>query len=333
MEMPSVDASALPGTPPADRPAPRRLPPAVARALPLAAVASIGAAVLTALVVHGQSHENDVDSAVESAAAADATSTVVELAAADAIIGLNDDNKEAVLTLCWHVSANPTHECRLSYLRDTGEYPHRDVPFGALRVDAHEVSNARYDACVEAGDCAPRDFDACRFYTIYRYELGQAVPDAMRQPGHPAMCVTADEARAFCAARGMRLPTSEEWERIARSADDRMQPWGPFWTPAILNWGERDMVGFPVPGRLDGAELTAAVDDYTDGRSDEGVYNLFGNVAEWVEPLEDDPEGHAGVRGGSYIDDALDLRITRHVARPADRARSDVGFRCVADVD
>ena len=329
MELPSVGGDASP-VDPATEPTPtRRLPPGVARALPLATVAAIGAAVLTALVV--QSRATIGSATLDEETVEASAERVVALEPTVAIIGLNDDNKEAVLTLCWHVSSNPTHECRLSYLESTGEYPHREVAFGALDVDAYEVSNARYEACVAAGDCTPRALDDCRFHTIYRHEFGQPVPEALLQPNHPASCVTAEQARAFCASRGMRLPTSEEWERIARSGDDRMQPWGPFWTPAILNWGERDMVGFPVAGRLDGAELTASVDDYADGRTDEGVYNMFGNVAEWVEPLDDDPDGTAGIRGGSYIDDALDLRMTRHAARPADRPRSDVGFRCVAD--
>ena len=59
--------------------------------------------------------------------------------------------------------------------------------------------------------------------------------------------------------------------------------------------------------------------------------NLLGNAAEWVEPRDGDPAGHAGVRGGSYADDVRELRLTFHSTLPAASRRSTVGFRCVRD--
>jgi sulfatase modifying factor 1 len=317
---------------PAARPAPRRrsaLRETLSRAMPLAALTLVAAAAVTGHAVDvlrdaaTSQHET-----LPRVAPAHATA---DLPAVDAPVGLSDDNKEAVLSACWRISANPTHECQPSYLTSLGEFPARVVPIPALRVDRHEVSNADWGECVQAGACAERDPAACRFYTLYRYELGVVAPSALFGANRPATCVSYDEAAAFCAWRGMRLPTHDEWERIARSATDRMYPWGGFWLPALLNWGERDMLGFPIPGRLDGAELTAAVDAYPDGRSDDGVLNLLGNAAEWVQPDERDGDGNAATRGGSYTDDVTDLRITSRWTLPRSERRTTIGFRCVAD--
>lgn len=262
----------------------------------------------------------------------------IRLPAIQAHIGLSDDNREAVLALCFRISDNPNHECRPSHFEQLGELPARQVPVPALDVLVHEVANQQYDACVAAGACSPRRWDDCAFHSLRGLELGQRVPEAMRAPALPAICVTADEAETFCAHQGMRLPTDVEWERIARHGDDRLQPWGRFWTPALLNWGERDMTGFPIPGRLDGADLTAPVFDYGDGATPAGVLNMLGNVAEWTRrtPRAVDappPEPPTAARGGSYVDDIRRLRITREVPLEPNERLSTVGFRCVASAE
>ena len=153
----------------------------------------------------------------------------------------------------------------------------------------------------------------------------------MQADNLPAVCVTFDEAAAHCAWRQMRLPSADEWERIARSGDDRLQPWGEFVLPGLMNWGERILKDFPIPGRVDGEELTARIDEYAGGATDEGVRNMLGNAAEWVLPGERDDEGSAGVRGGSYVANFRAMRITLHDSLRRSERRSTVGFRCVAD--
>lgn len=255
--------------------------------------------------------------------------TRISLPATQAIFGLTEDNKEAVLALCWRVSSNPNTECRRSYLRDTAEYPHREVAIPALDVDRDEVSNAAWDACERSGQCPARDLDACRIYSVRGLSLSAELGESARSPDRPAVCVTHAEAEQFCEARGGRLPTVEEWERVARAGGELLQPWGQFWSPAMTNWGERDMGGFPIPGRLDGHEFVAPVDAYRDGATSDGVRNVLGNVGEWVAPSELDAEGRAGVRGGDFTDDLAVLRATRHRSLSRDTRRNTVGFRCV----
>ncbi len=250
----------------------------------------------------------------------------IELDQYDGPLGLSVDNKEVVLSLCFQLSRNADTECRLSYLRQIGEFPAREASVAAFAIDRYEVSNAEWSECEQAGACAAIDRDACSFFSVARgRELRTEVPDSMFAPNHPALCVNHAEALGFCEWAGGSLPTAEQWERAARSGDDRLQPWGPFALPGLLNWGERILRDFPIPGRVDGHELTAPIGEYRSGATDEGVHNLLGNVAEWVADVEDES---AGIRGGSYTSEFQHLRVTYHSTLPASERRSNVGFRC-----
>ena len=70
------------------------------------------------------------------------------------------------------------------------------------------------------------------------------------------------------------------------------------------------------------------VDSFPDGKSPYGVYNMAGNVWEWVN---DTASGQRFVMGGSYNSEAPSLGTAAHMAIPADgfRPPPDIGFRCV----
>ncbi len=270
---------------------------------------------------------------------------MVSLGSGEALLGLSENNKDATLQLCWRVSDKPTTECRISYLEAQHEFPSRKIAFPAMTVMATEVSNAQYEACVAAGGCKARALDQCEYHSIFRWEMGQPVPAEMLEPERPAVCVVYEEAAGFCKAQSLRLPTAAEWERVARGKDDRLLPWGRVLTPGLLNWGERDMAGFPVAGRLDGSELTAKVTDFADSASPNGVVNLLGNAAEWVNDWYSasyysssssvNPTGPASgatkvIRGGSYLNNFdRPLRSSARYDRAPgpEGAGQDTGFR------
>ena len=298
--------------PPREEPPKRKLSPLLTRVLPLAVISGTAIGIFAIASIKTIREDEEAESAVEETPeiSLEAPPTVELESVEESVYGMTDDNKEAWLALCFRVSDHATTECRLSYLRDTGEYPHSLVSIPALTVDMYEVSNGSYEACVADGGCPDRDLDACQYHTMHRWEMGVDVPSSMLSAEMPAICVSYEEAQTYCEWRDMRLPTPEEWERIGRRGGDNNFPWGNFWAPGIINWAERDMGTFPIPGRLDGAQLTAEVDDYPDGATRDDVHNMLGNVSEWVQRSErDEDEGTAGIRGGSYIDDIRTMRL------------------------
>ena len=194
------------------------------------------------------------------------------------------------------------------------EQPPREVVLGAFEIDRTEVTVARYQACVDAGACTP---PGCPF-------------DAAVTPDLPVSCLTWDQAQAFCAFAGGRLPTEAEWERAAR-AGARIYPWGddkPTCAHAVIT----GCGGAPQPvgGRLAGA-------------SEFGALDMAGNVREWVADWYDpvswarlagpDPRGPSEgsekvTRGGAYDTRPEDARSSFRFPLPPTASRLDVGVRC-----
>jgi formylglycine-generating enzyme required for sulfatase activity len=129
--------------------------------------------------------------------------------------------------------------------------------------------------------------------------------------------VTANEAARYCAARGARLPTADEWEFAARGPERRVFPWGDEWDRARLRSGASPSAG------------VAPVGSHPDGGTPDGIHDLAGNVWEWTAT-----ESEVGrvIKGGSW--DAKNPAYFRAAAISevdAMEPSSDVGFRCVRD--
>ena len=84
---------------------------------------------------------------------------------------------------------------------------------------------------------------------------------------HPVVNVTWHDALAFCKWAGVTLPSEAEWEKAARGTDGLTYPWGNQWDA----------------GRCNVAELgTTPVDQYPNGMSPYGCYDMVGNAQEWT---------------------------------------------------
>ncbi len=200
--------------------------------------------------------------------------------------------------------------------------PVHAVTLNQFLIDKFEVTNGRYEACVNSGACsAPQRRGS--------FTRGSYFGDAAFAQ-FPVVNVTWDQAQTFCQAQGGRLPTEAEWEYAATGGDGRRYPWGNDFDSSLV----------PVS-----AGDTLAVGSFPGGISPFGAYDMAGNVLEWVSdwysqgfyasspaenPTGPDTGNQKVLRGGSFGagDASLYLTTRRYIRNPAG-ADVDIGFRCV----
>lgn len=220
---------------------------------------------------------------------------------------------------------------------DDDEKPEHTVYLDEFCIDKYEVTNAQYKECVDAGVCNPpaRPSSPSRFSYYGNPEFDN----------YPVIWITWNDAQTYCKWRGKRLPTEAEWEKAARGTDGRLWPWGnsdPDGSKANLcdvncthDWKESHLD--------DGYTDTAPVGSFEAGKSPYGVYDMVGNVREWVAdwyapdyyrngPDRNPPGPSSGIgkalRGGSWRSNLPVARITYRLWYSPDVKDEYIGFRC-----
>jgi formylglycine-generating enzyme required for sulfatase activity len=223
------------------------------------------------------------------------------------------------------------------------ELPDHAISLDAFWIDKLEVTNAMYFACVQAGACEPPD--------EFNSESREKYFNTDEFADYPVVYVTWEDANAYCAWAGKRLPTEAEWERAARGDDFRIFPWG----------DDRATTSFANFNRKVGD--TTRVGSFPAGAGPFGTLDQAGNVWEWVSDFYDpnyyglsvgaNPTGPLSAlnvhtqqrvtRGGSFQDVENDIRLANRgyasgsnldanldSAEYHGESSSKIGFRCAA---
>ncbi len=257
-----------------------------------------------------------------------------QLAAARAKLPAKDEM--VLIPAGWFLMGSDKKTDRLAYLP---EMPQRKVHLDAYAIDKFEVTTVQFLRFVLATNRPP--------LIDWRYDGGN-FQESMAS--HPVMHVSWHDADDYCRWAGKRLPTEAEWEKAARGEDGRIYPWGN--QPAGLsrsNFGRSGLSG-PVrdrPERLMLYPPIISVDKYENAVSPYGVFQLAGNVSEWVADWYDkdyyktapekNPKGpeqgtQRGFRGGGWIDSTPSVRAAQRNGTDPNTKMNWIGFRCARDV-
>lgn len=225
---------------------------------------------------------------------------------------------------------------------ESDERPVHTVYLDDFLIDQTEVTNTMYALCVEAGICEPprKNESHTQNSSIDGFYYGN--PDFAN---NPVIYVSWMDARRYCSWVGRRLPTEAEWEKAA-SWNDSQQ------TKRLYPWGGNKIDCSYANYYGDDDKLcigdTTPVGSYPKGGSFYGVFDMAGNVWEWVADRYDPeyysldvidnpigPKGGVNVvrRGGSFLTGrANGIRSSDRGFNTPDFASKSIGFRCVMDL-
>jgi formylglycine-generating enzyme required for sulfatase activity len=182
------------------------------------------------------------------------------------------------------LSSLPKLEIRT--FRDCDECPlMAEVPEKSFAIGVYEVTRGEYKAFVNLSGWAPDPLNCVsrgrRSDRVMSSLLNENQMETWEHPGfdqtdaHPVTCVSFDDAEAYVQWLGemtgqdYRLPSAGDWRHIARAGTPTKYYWGDILAPDKANYegGNRNMtlpVGSFPPSRF-------------------GLYDVIGNVCEWVE--------------------------------------------------
>lgn len=173
-----------------------------------------------------------------------------------------------------------------------------------LNIARTETTVAQYRACVRAGACSAPDSDG----------TWSSSPGSIED--HPVTSVDWHQATAFCGWVGGRLPTADEWQRVASNGGTTEYPWGDAAPDGSL-------ANYNGPDRF---AKTSPACSFPAGHNRDGVCDLAGNVWKWTASEVD--SGNKEMRGGSWNFTPAYLRASNRLGVEPARRNVILGFRC-----
>ncbi len=214
------------------------------------------------------------------------------------------------------------------------QYPWEDSPrrfhehvmqVAPFYIDKYSVTNAQFKEFLDATHYSPQD--SINFLRDWK---NGTFPQGWEN--RPVTWVSLEDARAYAAWAGKRLPHEWEWQLAAQGTDGRAYPWGNQW----------DQADAPTP--VTGRAMTGpdAVDAHPGGASPYGVMDMVGNLWQWTDEFTDEHTRAAIVRGGEYYRPQGSIwyfpqayRNSEHgkllLMSPGYDRSGGIGFRCVRD--
>ncbi|MCK5579524.1 MAG: formylglycine-generating enzyme family protein [Planctomycetes bacterium] len=218
---------------------------------------------------------------------------------------------------------------------EINENPRHRVHVSDFQIDKYEVSNAMY----------------AKFIKETKHEVPPHWSDGkipFGQENHPIVNVSWTDAVAYAEWAGKRLPTEAEWEKAARGDDAHVYPWGNEWDKLKCR------------NKFSNIRNTSEINEYEDGQTQTGCFQMAGNVAEWVNDRYDwryykrkpvpgrDPKGPGDdeltiknkiryqlrvIRGGSWNDNKNEIRCAKRMGQNPEYKSLTLGFRCAKDTE
>lgn len=247
------------------------------------------------------------------------------------------------------------------------EMPEHIVQTNGFYIDKFEVSNAEFSKFIDdtgyvtyaekfSDSFVFQEFLSKSLREIYRdYRVANAIwwykinNTFWKQPNgpessiddrmnHPVVHVSWFDAQAYCKWKSKRLPTEIEWEIACRGGKkSKLYPWGNKLMPQNKHWLNIWQGEFPAGNTADdGYQSTCPVDQFK--QNDFGLYNIVGNVWEWVDTNWRDDEANVDSntiekvkKGGSYLchkSYCYRYRCAARSSNTADSSAGNLGFRC-----
>ena len=214
------------------------------------------------------------------------------------------------------------------------QYPWEDAPrryhrkrmhIPSFYIDRTPVTNQQFKEFLDATKYHPADdHNFLRDWKNGTYPEGWSTK--------PVTWVSIEDARAYAAWAGKRLPHDWEWQYAAQSTDGRTYPWGNDWDAQAVPPADH--------GRV--MRAPANVDAYATGASPFGVLDLEGNISQWTDEFRDEHTRAAIIRGAASYQPRgavwyfpQTYRLDQHqkylLMSPGRDRSATIGFRCVAD--
>ena len=228
--------------------------------------------------------------------------------------------------------------------------------------DCDDAEKPAHEVAITQGFWIGQTATTVGAYKQYSRKTSRPMPPSKDNEGRrlneddrlPIVAMTWDEAKAFCAWAGMRLPTEAEWEYAARAGSTESR----YADLNAIAW-YADNSG---TRHLDSAALSRGEQqNYSQRLLENGngphpvaqkqpnswkLYDMLGNVWQWTadyyadgyygqSPGSDPPGPSSGewrvLRGGSWFNTAWDVRPVLRYARSPSNRNNDFGFRCAGN--